>query len=249
MRLAMFLSAMLISSMALAQQMSWQKREQWIIGDQREIEALQNDIANTIGVGVAVVVFFEAAGELGLLAECFHYTHMAADEFDLYKKINELKAVQADRTRQWNLLTQQLATSNPKEWHRFQMADINDFETRQSQLRQQGRQPAPTCKPATPKKNPPPSSTYNNTVPPNCQAILQQEATISNEMIYTPTWDVQQALKAQLNAIEPQAMACRRAMNGLPPINSDGSVGSGPTISNRPQTPPRGVVCGVTVRC
>jgi hypothetical protein len=67
-------------------------------------------------------------------------------------------------------------------------------------------------------------------VPSDCAAILQRERELTQMMISQPTWESQQAIKQQHNAIEPEAMACRRAMNGLPPIASDGApVGGGAT--------------------
>jgi hypothetical protein len=58
-------------------------------------------------------------------------------------------------------------------------------------------------------------------------------------MAYAPTYDIKQMLKMQLDAIEPQAMECRRQMLGP---GSTGNLGSNPP-------PPSRGACGVTVRC
>jgi hypothetical protein len=76
-------------------------------------------------------------------------------------------------------------------------------------------------------------------VSPHCRAILQQEQNITQQMAYAPTYDIKQMLKMQLDAIEPQAMECRRQMLGP---GSTGNLGSNPP-------PPRRGACGVTVRC
>jgi hypothetical protein len=225
---------------AHAQNLTWQQREQWIVGEQQEIEQLQGEIANALLLPAAVIALMPEF-ELAWLAHCADAAHTGFEAATINQKIDRLQQLQADLPRQWNLLPQQLK-KNPAEWHRFQLQQ-KPYNERQARLKQQGRTMSKPAKGTCPARKP--SQRKSAGVPANCSAIFAQENQLSQQMIWQPTWEAQQAVKRQLDAIEPDAMACRKAVLGpnAPPENLYSEF-----PKSRPP-PSGGLACGQGVRC
>lgn len=83
-------------------------------------------------------------------------------------------------------------------------------------------------------------------VPANCSALFAESGQLQQQMVYQPTWQAQQAIKQQLDAVEQQLIPCRQAILGpnAPPENLwQQFPNSRPPDSGSPRA------CGQGLRC